>query len=318
MSSDHRLTVIIPTRNRARLAAELVACLRGQMLWTCPILVIDQSDDGGRELAALLRSASFPDVEHIPQQGRGTGRARNEGARRAQTPWLLFLDDDVIPAEGYAETLWRFIDDHPWVDVVAGAVQYRREWELYCSDRRAWRDRFLDARRPRRRPSIHLDGVQWFLEHPRAPYPVPAIGFGAGNVAIQHRAFFGAGGFDEQIEASGDDREFALRLWWYGYRTGTCPAAVVFHMKSPEGGRRSASPDRPEPGSVYYYLKWFPRRLLFFSLLIRWTRRPWVIPVKLFQLLRAYRAAQRRLQAGPVYISPPVPRPVAMPEPPDV
>jgi GT2 family glycosyltransferase len=172
----------------------------------------------------------------------------------AATPWLLFLDDDVRPSRGYWHALANFLEANNWADAVQGATEQKDAWLEYC---RTGVARSTNTRNGCRASRTHcpreFSGVEWLTTSPWADYEALTIGTGSGNFAISRRAFLGAGGFDEQIEGLGDDREFGLRLWWYGYRVVLCPAAIAYHLREPSGGIRGERKSRiarlfdPEP-----------------------------------------------------------------------
>jgi glycosyltransferase involved in cell wall biosynthesis len=60
ISQDY--TVIIPTRNRPASAFGLLKYLREQLGWECCIVVVDQSDDHGEELASLVKAANLREM----------------------------------------------------------------------------------------------------------------------------------------------------------------------------------------------------------------------------------------------------------------
>jgi len=45
-----QFTIIIPTRNRPEIAHELVLYIREELGWSMPIVIADQSEDGGERL----------------------------------------------------------------------------------------------------------------------------------------------------------------------------------------------------------------------------------------------------------------------------
>ena len=312
------MTVVIPSRNRSRIVFDLLRYLRQDLEWDCPIIVVDQSDDGGRELHALLQARTSWQVEHIYQDRRGTGCARNEGALAATTPWLLFLDDDVRPVPHYLEAIVQFIETNPWVDAAQGFTDQRDGWDIYQQRPETWRLNAPPATAQRMILMQDRDGVEYFSLSPFARYETLTVGIGSGNFAIRRSCFHAIGGFDEQIEGRGDDSEFGLRLWWYGYRSCLCPAAVVFHLREESGGTRETpsffsrllAPE-PCPGWTYFYMKWFPgtpyHQMIVWQVL-RWLRRPWALPIKLARLRNSIVEARRRLLAGPIYLSAPTPR----------
>ena len=293
-------TVVVPTRNRAVLAFELVEHLRIRLGWSCPIVLVDQSDDQGAQLAGLLQKADFGNVSHCIQHKRGTSVARNEGARRVKTSWIVFIDDDVRAADNYLDRLHSFVSDNPWVDAVQGAVEY--EWDEYNTDRAQWearRQKLDGTRLPAQR---HWGGLEYLLRTPKAKYPCMVLGLGSGNLAVSRKAFLAVGGFDEQCEGLGEDIELGLRLWWYGYRSCLCPDVIGFHLRAPHGGTRIQlsrwktlfSPE-PPPSLIYFLSKWFPGRPFWEEIAkhaAKWCRRPWVIPIKLIRLWRSMKIAK--------------------------
>ncbi|RVX42100.1 glycosyl transferase family 2 [Nonomuraea polychroma] len=63
--------------------------------------------------------SGFEHVRVVRSGGGGPAAARNAGWRAADTPWVVFLDDDVIPEPGWAEAVWKDLVDLP--EDVAGS-----------------------------------------------------------------------------------------------------------------------------------------------------------------------------------------------------
>ncbi len=121
-----RLSVVIAARDAA---ATLDACLEAAVAQAgddCEIIVVDDSSRDATAAIAERRGAKLIRLaEH-----RGVAAARNEGARVARAPVLLFLDADVVPArdlfnaglatmtESAADALIGSYDDEPSVDSV--------------------------------------------------------------------------------------------------------------------------------------------------------------------------------------------------------
>ena len=102
-----RVSVVIPTYERAARLPGLVAALEAQSL---PLRDFDVivSDDGSRDdtqavladLAARTRLALH--VVNNPTN-RGPGRARNLAWRSSEAPIIAFTDDDCLPDPGWLE-----------------------------------------------------------------------------------------------------------------------------------------------------------------------------------------------------------------------
>jgi HAD superfamily hydrolase (TIGR01662 family) len=119
---DPRLptTVVVPTLGRPSLQALLDAL--GSASGPRPQSVVLVDDRPGSAAAALTLSTAGlgTDVVVVRSGGRGPAAARNAGWRRARTPWVSFLDDDVVPASDWYE---RLADDLAAADdYSAGAV----------------------------------------------------------------------------------------------------------------------------------------------------------------------------------------------------
>jgi glycosyltransferase involved in cell wall biosynthesis len=94
-TSPANLTIVIPAKNEARLLPNLLESLSRQdypLLRSTKVFVADAgSTDGTQELA--LSFAHQLDIEVIPGGLPSVGR--NAGAKRAVTPYVLFIDADM-------------------------------------------------------------------------------------------------------------------------------------------------------------------------------------------------------------------------------
>jgi len=102
-----RVSVVVPTFERAARLPGLVAALEAQTLPRDEFEVIisdDGSSDETPQVLEDLRSRSGIDlrVERAPQNG-GAAAARNLGWRAARAPVIAFTDDDCVPAPGWLE-----------------------------------------------------------------------------------------------------------------------------------------------------------------------------------------------------------------------
>jgi HAD superfamily hydrolase (TIGR01662 family) len=86
-------TIVVPTVGRPSLHVLLRALADGTTPVTAPVVVVD---DRGAGQPLDLPTADL-DVVVVRSHGGGPARARNLGWRRARTPWVSFLDDDVLP-----------------------------------------------------------------------------------------------------------------------------------------------------------------------------------------------------------------------------
>lgn len=92
-------SVVIPTYRRRASLERVLTALRS-VEWPADALevlvVSDGGDDGTVEMARSLRTP-FP-LRVLEQANQGPAAARNLGVAHARNPFVLFLDDDVVPS----------------------------------------------------------------------------------------------------------------------------------------------------------------------------------------------------------------------------
>lgn len=90
-------TIVVPTIGRPSLARLVDALARQDTPVTARVLLVDDRPAGGQPmLAESLDPDGALDLEIVRTGGGGPARARNCGWLRARTPWVSFLDDDVV------------------------------------------------------------------------------------------------------------------------------------------------------------------------------------------------------------------------------
>ncbi|MFG1700005.1 glycosyltransferase family 2 protein [Nonomuraea sp. NPDC049309] len=176
------ITVVIPTVGRPTLHDTLAAV--GPDV---PVIVVDDRRGHPASLAALRVP---PHVRVVRSGGRGPAAARNAGWRAADTPWVVFLDDDVVPAPGWAQAVWKDLVDLP--PEVAGS-QGRIRVPLPAGRRPT------DAERH----TAGLAGALWVTA----------------DMAYRREVLHALGGFDERFpRAYREDADLALRVTRAGHR----------------------------------------------------------------------------------------------------
>ena len=114
LTPDHvpgRVSVVVPTHNRARLLGVALDSVEGQTLGEGEIVVVD--DGSTDDTLAVLEARAAPPAGWtrvvVSQANAGVSAARNAGARRCTGEFIVFLDSDDIlhpPAlELYRRTL---------------------------------------------------------------------------------------------------------------------------------------------------------------------------------------------------------------------
>jgi len=172
------------------------------------IVVCDGCTDGSAEMARGMKLRFR--VHVLEQANAGPAVARNLGLEHARGPWVLFLDDDVMPAPS-------FVGEHALAHggrkdrVVIGpllaAPGRARPWV-------AWEARKL---------------VEQYGKMEAGVYEPTPYQFYTGNASVSLEAVRGVGGFDPQYLRA-EDIELALRLQRSGMHFCFAPSASAIHL----------------------------------------------------------------------------------------
>jgi HAD superfamily hydrolase (TIGR01662 family) len=195
-------SVVIPTTGRPSLRTLLSALAEGSGPAPTEIIVVD---DRPRADALSLPTMNIP-VRVLRSGGKGPASARNRGWRAAASPWLAFLDDDVLPPPDWSD---RLVDDVGGLPDDIGASQARIVVPLPAD------------RRPTdfERGTAGLATARWITA----------------DMAYRRAALEAVSGFDERFpRAFREDADLALRVIAAGYRIVTGDR-VTTHPVRPSG-----------------------------------------------------------------------------------
>ena len=177
--TEPAIEIVVPTVGRPSLG-RLLAALRAERV--SRVIVVDDRT-GGTPLDA--RGARV-----IRGPGRGPAAARNAGWRASRAPWIVFLDDDVVPPQGWSARLCEDLAD---LSSGVGASQGRVHVPL------------PGGRRPTdwERNVAGLQDATW----------------ATADMAVRRDALVAVGGFDERFpRAYREDSDLGLRLVAAGWR----------------------------------------------------------------------------------------------------
>ncbi len=208
-----RLTIVVPTHNRADL---LGRALRGLLDQTASpsdyeiVVVDDGSTDATRE---IVESVGAPEarLRYFRQENKGPAAARNLGVLEARGQIILFTGDDCLPADNLVAEHLAAHDEHGDVGVV-GLVTWHPEIE---------KTPFM----------AYLEtGPQFGFSTIEDPDDVAIWHFYTANCSVKRHWLEQVGGFDEDFKhAAFEDMEIAYRMKQRGLRIIYRPSAETYH-----------------------------------------------------------------------------------------
>ncbi|MBI4355777.1 MAG: glycosyltransferase family 2 protein [Candidatus Omnitrophica bacterium] len=252
MPSAATASVVIATYRRPQLVGPLLDALSLQVGARFQVVVVEQGE-------AMFQPAAYQSgrpflLDYVCLPTPGLPHARNVGWQRSQGEWILFIDDDAIPAAEWVVAHLRHAAD-PAIGGVGGRIiEPTAAGRASAAQRRRYRTgaiRMWDAY-----PFLDFDA-----ETPGEIQHVMGC-----NMSFRRACLEAAGGFDERFSGTAEFEELdlCLRARRLGYRLVFEPAALVRHERATTGGCRL-----PTTRQAFYwfhhnhqllFLKHFPRR----------------------------------------------------------
>jgi GT2 family glycosyltransferase len=234
-----RVSVIIPTKNRASDLVLAVRSIFAQTFTGLSLLIVDQSpnDSGQRAVEhelALARALHGCDCELkyiLDPSIAGAAAARNHAMRLAEGDIWLFLDDDVVLEPDFVEQLLAVYRDYPRSGGVSGIItNYARLPLSY----RLWSSIFTCGPFRDERQKIY-----WNADRVRNSPPIPVRHFTGALMSFRSRAVQNLF-FDESLDrhfhgvSDGEDIAFCEKLGSKA-ELRIAPRARLQHNHSPVG-----------------------------------------------------------------------------------
>ena len=206
------VSVVVCTYNRAALLTRTVESLFAQKTEAAfEILVVDNnSSDNTPAAVASLQTQSPVTLSYIHEPRQGNAYARNTGVEQARAPIVAFIDDDVVAADNWVNTIKSAFDRHAEWSFIGGKVL-----PLWDSDPPSWLTRSHWA------PLALLD---YGDEEKEIAGRMP-LGLLTANIAFRKEVFAEGASFSAFLQrvkdsiGSMEDTEFLMRLC-RGGRTG--------------------------------------------------------------------------------------------------
>lgn len=218
-----RVSIIIPTYNRADLVCDAIRSALRQIHDAFEVVVVDDgSTDGTAEAVAALGAS----VRYIRQPNAGVEEARNTGAQQALGAYLHFLDsDDVLDDPRAVATLTALLDEQP---AVGFAYAQAREVDDDGQLLREYKPPFA-------RPSGVWEGTRE-LEHLLVRNYIHP-----GAITLRRTAWDAAGGFDVACGGVFEDWDLWARVACRSM-VAYAPTSLLRVRGQPEGLSKRFSP----------------------------------------------------------------------------
>jgi GT2 family glycosyltransferase len=207
-----QVSIVLPTYNRLSRLKQVVSALENQ---TYPhaafdvIVIADGCVDGTVEYLQTLKTPLH--LTYIASDNRGVAAARNRGIQEATGEYIVFIDDDVVPAPQLLAEHMRVHKEHPDEVVVLGPMLTPPDFRMRPWVR--WEQAML---------------VKQYHDMQTGRWQPTARQFYTGNASLARRHLVSAGGFDETFRRA-EDVELAYRLEEQGLRFIFNPDAVGYH-----------------------------------------------------------------------------------------
>ncbi len=224
-----KVSIIIATFNRAQLLYEALESLAPAIAHyggPVEVIVVNNccADATDERVTAFQRLYPQLSVHLIHEDRIGLSYARNTGMRHAQGDVICFVDDDVLAPEAWLSELLQAFTLAEHVGCIAGRIKLR--WpDIQKPD---WVDE-------------KYHGFYSQYEHGATSLMLPRgdIFYGA-NFALTREAVEQVGEFNTALGRkgasllSGEDAEYAGRLWQAGFSIAYSATGFLYHRVSPE------------------------------------------------------------------------------------
>ena len=219
-----RISVIIPTFNRASMVCECVASVLASDFMDFEVIVVDDcsQDDTGDRIRARYGSDSR--VRYFRNDvNKQLGGSRNVGARNASGDYLLFLDDDNLVDRDMLGRLVADFESHPEVGLIApmavnvGGAKDGRIWTLGC-----------DFNRWTSQPNNHLENLP-VSELPHNMERFPTL-YSPNAFAVPRKVHEEVGGFCEALPFYFDESDYGWRIRETGRPAWFLVTAITRHQ----------------------------------------------------------------------------------------
>jgi len=211
-----KVSVIIPTYNRAEMLQRVIESLQNQTYQRFEIIVVDDgSVDGTENMIEILMKRTSCELAYFKQENKGPASARNVGIQHAKEELILFIDDDILPAPNL---LLEHIEWHKRYDgeniAILGSIVWAPELEV--TPFMHWlAEKGLFPPQYNKKNGAKLD-PRYFI---------------TANLSLKRRFILEKGLFDESFRPTFEDVELGYRLGQQNLQIIFNKSAIGYHLR---------------------------------------------------------------------------------------
>jgi len=185
----------------------------------------------------------------------------NIGAKEADTPYLLFLNSDTEPEDGFVNFMERILDTSPFIGCVGAKLYFLKNFQL--SIRFKGKSTLVVGKRG----TIQHAGIMYTSDFLPAEYgrdaklndskldkPRMMAGVTGACMLVRRGEFLNIGGFDETFKNGWEDSDLCLRYAEVNKFSFYQPKSLVGHYYA--GASQYGRFDDEDANYSYWYKKW--------------------------------------------------------------
>ena len=213
----HKVSVVIPTFNRADMLASTIDRIERQSISRdiYEVLVVNNNSSDHTQTVLEQKRAIYPNLRAFRQAKPGAAATRNVGIREALGDFVLFIDDDILAEPDLIESHLRYHKESAEASIVGTVIS---PWEKsndpflrYLRDKGLFNPYSIACNRPMDFSYYHT-----------------------GNVSTSRKLLSEVGGFNEEFFVYGmEDIELGYRLEKKGCKMMPGLAAKALHEYFP-------------------------------------------------------------------------------------
>jgi glycosyltransferase involved in cell wall biosynthesis len=200
-------SVIVPCYNSARHMRELLEALTTQSftgIWE--LIVVNRGSTDATTQIVQAYATHFPNLNLIDEpDNHGVSFSRNDGASRARSDNLIFIDSDDIPNQTYLVAMLEALQTNAFVCASMDYAALNPTWIVAAFARE----------------------IEGGIHNPVAPYA------NGGNIGIKKTVFATLNGFDTSLPAF-EDLDFSWRVFKLGHHMKLVKDAVLAYRVNPD------------------------------------------------------------------------------------